>query len=132
MKDGELGRVYEDGEFIIREGETGDRMYVIQEGRVRVFAERDGTEVTLAVRRQGEFFGEMAIFEREVRSANVRAEGRVRVLTLDKRNFLQRIQEDPSLAFRIVETMSRRIRELSAEVVRLKGGGGGESELPEV
>lgn len=123
MKDGELGRIYEDGELIVREGETGDHMYVIQEGRVRVFVERDGKEVQLAVRNAGEFFGEMAIFEREVRSANVRAEGRVRVLTLDRKNFLKRIQEDPSLAFRIVETMSRRIRELSAEVVRIKGGG---------
>jgi CRP-like cAMP-binding protein len=130
MKDGELGRVYENGELIVREGESGDRMYVIQEGRVRVFVERDGKQVPLAVRGQGEFFGEMAIFEREVRSASVQAEGRVRVLTLDKKNFLRRIQEDPSLAFRIVETMSRRIRELSTEVVRLKGRG--ESEVPEV
>ncbi len=130
MTSGELGRVYEDGELVIREGEEGDRMYVIQEGQVQVFVERDGKEVPLAVRGQGECFGEMAIFEREVRSASVRARGRVRVLSLDKKNFLQRIQEDPTLAFRMVETMSRRIRELSAEVVRLRSGD--ENEVPEV
>ena len=62
----------------------------------------------------------MAVFEREVRSATVRALGEARVLTLDRKNFLRRINEDPSLAFRVVETMSRRVRELSAEIVRLK------------
>ncbi|MCK5407408.1 MAG: cyclic nucleotide-binding domain-containing protein, partial [Candidatus Krumholzibacteria bacterium] len=64
--------------------------------------------------------GEMAIFEREVRSASVRARGEARVLTLDKKNFLRRINEDPSLAFRIVQAMSGRIRELSKEVARLR------------
>ena len=64
--------------------------------------------------------GEMAIFERVDRSATLRAMGRVRVLTIDKKNFLRRVHEDPSLAFRIVKTMSGRIRELSDEIARLK------------
>jgi CRP-like cAMP-binding protein len=63
----------------------------------------------------------MAIFDRDVRSATVRALGEVRVLTVDKKNFLRRIHQDPSLAFRIVETMSLRIRELTDENARLKG-----------
>jgi CRP-like cAMP-binding protein len=119
---GALGKTYEDGEVIIREGESGDCLYVVQEGEVEVYTERDGPEVTLAVRTTGDLLGEMSIFEREVRSASVRARGRARVLTLDKKNFLRRINEDPSLAFRIVQTMSRRIRELSEEVARLKRG----------
>jgi CRP-like cAMP-binding protein len=41
------------------------------------------------------------------------------VLTVDKKNFLRRINEDPSLAFRLVESMSRRIRDLSNEIARL-------------
>jgi CRP-like cAMP-binding protein len=97
-------------------------MYVIQEGQVEVVAEQNGEEVRLAVRDAGEFFGEMALFEREVRSATVRALGQARVLTIDKKNFLRRIHEDPSLAYRLVQTMSRRIRELSAEVAQFKGG----------
>ena len=123
MTAGSMGKVYEDGEIIIRQGETGDCMYVVQEGEVEVFIDRDGEKVRLAVRREGDLLGEMAIFEREVRSASVRALGRARLLTLDKKNFLRRIQEDPSLAFGIVQTMSRRLRELSEEVARLKGTG---------
>ena len=121
-KTGALGKVYQDGEVIVRQGEVGDCMYVIQKGQVEVMLEKGGEEVRLAVRGEGEFVGEMAIFEREVRMATVRALGQARVLTIDKKNFLRRIHKDPSLAYRIVQTMSRRIRELSAEVAQLKGG----------
>lgn len=118
MDTGALGKVYKDGEIIVRQGEVGDCMYVIQEGQVEVIAEEDGEEIHLAVREEGEFFGEMAIFDRDVRSATVRAQGQVRALTVDKKNFLRRIHADPALAFRIVETMSRRLRELQAELTQ--------------
>jgi CRP-like cAMP-binding protein len=121
MEPGTLGKIFRDGEIIVRQGEVGDCMFVIQEGQVEVIAERDGSEVPLAIRKEGDFFGEMAIFERDVRSATVRALGEVRVLTVDKKNFLRRIHEDPSLAFRLVEAMSSRIRELSEEMARYKG-----------
>ena len=69
---------------------------------------------------EGEFIGEMSIFEREARSATVRALGPARLLTVDKAGFLRRIHQDPSLAFRIVETMSRRIRDLTEQLTRLR------------
>jgi CRP/FNR family cyclic AMP-dependent transcriptional regulator len=120
METGALGKEYLDGEVIIRQNEWGDCMYVIQEGQVEVIVEMDDDRVRLAIRGKGDFFGEMAIFEREVRMATVRALGKVRVLTIDKKNFLRRIHEDPSLAYRLVQSMSARIRELSAEVVQLR------------
>jgi CRP/FNR family cyclic AMP-dependent transcriptional regulator len=119
---GALGKVYEDGEVIIQQGEVGDCMYVIQDGQAEVVVEKAGEEARLAELGEGDFFGEMAIFENEVRMATVRAVGQARVLTVDKKTFLQRIHEDPSLAYRMVQTMSRRIRDLNAEVVRLRGG----------
>jgi CRP-like cAMP-binding protein len=120
MESGTLGKVYEGGEVVVRKGDTGDSMYVIQEGQVEVLVEKDGKEVRLRVLGEGEFIGEMSIFEREVRSATVRALGTARLLTVDKKGLLRRIHEDPSLAFRILETMSKRIRDLTNEVVRLK------------
>ena len=119
---GALGKVYEDGEAIIRQGEVGDCMYVIQDGQAEVVVEKDGEKAHLAALGEGDFFGEMAIFENEVRMATVRAVGQARVLTVDRKSFLRRIHEDPSLAYRMVQTMSRRIRDLDAEVVRLRGG----------
>lgn len=120
MKGGALGRIYEDGEEIIRQGDVGDAMYVIQDGRAEIVVDRGGRETRLRVAEAGELIGEMAIFEHEVRSATVRALGNARVLTIDRKNFMRRISEDPSVAFRIVETMSRRIRELSQEIARLR------------
>jgi CRP/FNR family transcriptional regulator len=121
MTNGALGRVYQDGEEIICEGEDGNCMFVIQEGKVEVLIEgEEKQEIRLGVRQEGEFFGEMAIFDRDVRSATVRALGDARVLTVDKKNFMRRVHEDPSLAFRLVETMSHRIRELGEEVARLQ------------
>jgi CRP/FNR family transcriptional regulator len=121
MDSGALGKIYQDGEVIIQQGDVGNCMYVIQEGEVEVIREENGQEIHLAVRKEGDFVGEMAIFERDVRSATIRALGQVRVLTIDKKNFLRRISQDPSLALRIVETMSRRIRDLTKENAQLKG-----------
>jgi CRP-like cAMP-binding protein len=120
INQGSLGRVYEPGEVIVRQGDEGDCMYVVQDGEVEIVAQGDGGEVLLRVAGRNEILGEMAIFEHQRRSATVRARSRARVLTLDKRNFMRRINEDPSLAFNIVETMSRRVRELSQEVIELK------------
>ena len=113
---GALGKIYKDRENIVRQGEIGECMYVIQEGLVEVIVEEDGQEIRIAIRREGEFFGEMAIFEREVRMATVRALGTARVLTVDERNLLRRIHEDPSLAYRVVRTMSQRIRALATRI----------------
>ncbi len=117
---GELGKVYGPGEIIFRQGEVGDCMYVIQSGKVEVIQESEGRELRLAELGEGDFFGEMALIEKEVRSATVRPMGEVRVITVDKRLFLRKIHDDPSLAFRIMERMSRRIRDLNKELMRLK------------
>ncbi len=115
-----LGKVYHDGEVIIREGEVGHEMYVIQDGEVDILVEHEGEQRFLRKGRVGEFFGEMAIFDRAVRSATVRASGDVRVLTVDESTLLRRINEDPSLAFEMIKNLSNRIRELSSEIARLK------------
>lgn len=123
MTVGALGKLYQDGEIIIRQGDVGNNMYVIQDGQVEVILEAGDQEIQLDVHGPGAFFGEMAIFDRDVRSATVRALGEVRVLTVDKKNLMRRVHEDPSLAFRLVETMSQRIRELVDKVARLESEG---------
>lgn len=120
MSEAALGRFYADGEVVARQGDVGDCMYLIQDGEAEIILEDGGTEVLLRTAGRNELLGEMAIFERAPRSATIRAKGRARILTLDKRNFLRRINEDPSLAFRMIETMSRRVRQLSHEVLELQ------------
>lgn len=115
-----VGKIYQDGEIIVREGEKGDCMYVIQEGTVEVVIQSGDKLVQLNVLGKDEFFGEMAIFEDEVRTATVRAVGPARILTVDHKNILQRIHEDPSLAYRMMEVMSSHIDRLSKEVSELE------------
>ena len=115
-----LGKVYRDGEVIIHQGEVGDRMFVIQSGQVEIVRTQGATEVRLAVQGEGDFFGEMALVQRETRSATVRALGQARILTVDQRTFDRRVREDPSLAYRILQKMSERLRELNRTVAALR------------
>ena len=114
MQTNELGSVYAPGQSIVRQGEMGDCMNVIQSGEVEVVQATAAGEQRLAILKEGDFFGEMSIFEHEVRSATVRAHGEARVLKVDKRTLLRRMKEDPMLAFNLLQTLSRRIRNLSA------------------
>ena len=115
-----LGRLYKDGEAIIKQGEAGDCMYVIQSGKATVTQSKNGKEVKIAELGDGDFFGEMALFERKIRSATVRSNGDTRVLTIDKKTLLLRIQEDPSMAFYIMQTTIGRIRKLNVQVSDMK------------
>lgn len=112
MKDGELGRVYADGEAICKEGEKGEVMYVIQSGKVKITKHAPAGELTLATLQGGDLFGEMAIFDKLPRSATATAVGEARVLGIDKKKLLLSISHDPTLVFRMLETMSARIRKL--------------------
>lgn len=116
-----LGRRYTDGEVVMRQGDPGDCLFVVQDGTVEIILERGGSEFLLRLAGRNEILGEMAVFDGGPRSATVRAKGPARILTLDRRNFLRRINEDPSLAFSIIETMAGRVRDLSGEVGELRG-----------
>jgi CRP-like cAMP-binding protein len=120
MKAGELGKIYKDGEIIVRQGDVGNCMHVVQSGQVEVMKEMNGVETSLTVLGEGGIFGEMALLGKEVRSATVRALREVRILTVDKKTFLRWMSQDPTVAFHVVEMMSKRIRELSEELVKSK------------
>jgi CRP-like cAMP-binding protein len=120
MDEGVLGREYGDGDVICRQGEPGDCMFIVQAGRLVVVREEPEAQIVLRELGPGEIFGEMAIFERQPRSATVRARGSARVLTLDRRVFLRGVHSDPSLAYRILQTMSARVRRLTEELAHAK------------
>ena len=117
MSNGSLGQWYSKGHVVIRQGDFGDNIYAVQEGELEVVKERKGGgEIRVAVLRSGDIFGEMAILQKEVRSATVRTLTEARLLTVDKKTFMSRVHEDPSLAFNIVRMMAQRIRALNAQL----------------
>ena len=114
---GLLGKKFKKGEIIYRQGDPGDCMYSIQGGEVELLRRQQDKEFCMTVLRSGDFFGETALFEEGTRSATARAVSDVYVFTLEKNSLLQRIHEDPSLAFRIIERLSHRIQELEAQLL---------------
>jgi CRP/FNR family transcriptional regulator, cyclic AMP receptor protein len=121
MRIGAMGKIYPDGSEIIKQGEVGNSMYIVQKGAVEVVYSEGGREIVLSVLGPGDVFGDMALFTKLPRSATVRAKDQAIVLTIDKQGFLKRVHEDPSFAFLILKQMSERILKLDEEVSRLKG-----------
>jgi len=102
---------------ICREGEPGNSLFIIVSGKVNVIKETESGEQTiLAVRKDGEFVGEMAILESSMRSATLQAEGEVRMLVLDGDSFKAILRDRPEVAISVLQHMSRRVRELNERV----------------
>ncbi len=117
-KENLLGKEYKDGDVIFKENSIGKEMYVILSGKVAIIKEKSGVETILATLKEGDFFGEMALFDNCPRSATTKALGNVEVLKIDQKNFLKKIVRDPSLAFRMLEQMSQRIREMDERIMK--------------
>jgi CRP-like cAMP-binding protein len=120
MKEGELGKVYSNGEVICKEGDKGEVMYVIQSGRVKITKKTSSGDFTLTTLKSGDIFGDMALFDRLPRSATAVAAGDARVLSIDKEKLISTVSRDPTLVFKLIETMSQRIRRLTDDLMRLK------------
>ena len=116
---GTLGRMYQDGEVIVRQGDKGKSMFVIQKGEVQVSRESGGKDIPIAVLTEGGFFGEMSLFEKDVRSSTVRALGPATVLTVDHHTLLHQVTANPSLAIHLIKEMSVRIRNLTQKHARI-------------
>jgi len=114
------GKVYQKGDVIVRQGEVGECMYVISAGKAEVLVKKGSKQVRIATLGPRDFFGEMAVFDREKRSATVRAMSELRVIVIDKKTFEKTIIKMPWLAFGVLEKMSQRIREHHRELVKAK------------
>ena len=81
--------IFEAGDTIIRQGNTGDHFYIISEGSVGVYkADESGKEIKLATLHQGNYFGEKALLKEDVRQASCIAESKVVCLTLGREEFV--------------------------------------------
>lgn len=101
-----------------REGDIADGMYVILEGRVRIFKDdRDGNEVDLATMEAGEFFGEVALIDNKPRSATVLCLAPCRLFRLGQAAFLSLMIESGSheMLAHMLSSLTEKIRDTSEE-----------------
>jgi CRP-like cAMP-binding protein len=117
---GELGRIYREGEVIYREGDSGNVMYVVQEGSVRVTKSTAHGEEHIVTLGPGDIFGEAALFGDLRYAATITAHSDARILSVDKNRFIKGMCRDPSLVFNLLKVMSDRIRHMEAQYLRLK------------
>jgi CRP-like cAMP-binding protein len=115
---------YADGQLVFAEGDPGDSMYFILEGRVRIEKRAQATHAvtkTLTVLETGDYFGEMALFDQKPRSASAVAAGPARILRLPKAGFDEVQRQNPdagmNVLFAFIRTSSDRIRRLSTQLV---------------
>ena len=89
------------GEVLVREGDGGDSLFVVEHGRVRVTKagdDADAGSVTLATLTKGAFFGEMSLLTGAPRSATVTSDGGCEVLVISKEALAPLLAHDPQLA----------------------------------
>jgi flavin reductase (DIM6/NTAB) family NADH-FMN oxidoreductase RutF len=100
-------RTFEPGELIVREGDPGDELFVILEGEARV--ERKGNP--LATFGEGEFFGEISVFDGRARSADVVAATPLRTLAISRELVRAALEREPRAAWAMLETLAARFRD---------------------
>lgn len=102
------------GHAVITEGERGEEFFVVLSGKLSVTA--GGKEV--AVIGEGDFFGELALFDPAPRDASVRALAESEVLVIGAREFGPLLEDVPLLARKVTAGLARRLREADAQRVR--------------
>jgi CRP/FNR family cyclic AMP-dependent transcriptional regulator len=120
-----------DGSMVFREGEQGDKLYIVLDGRVRISKFIPGVgEEALAVLDRGDFFGEMALIDDKVRSADAKAhDGDATVLSIDRATLNEILSMDPHASLQFLNLLcrmiSRRLREINEKIVQWKYMSGG-------
>jgi CRP-like cAMP-binding protein len=119
-------RVYAAGEPVIREGEAGESMFIVIEGRVEVTVrEGDGPPVTLRTLGAGDYFGEMSLMTGARRRATVTAIEETRVLELQKGSFKRVLDARPELVGQLGAALQSRLAERTQAIA------GAERNVPE-
>jgi len=112
-------RQFEPGQIVFREGDASDTCYIVRSGRARAVREHaGGRTLTLATFGPGEFFGELALFEDERRSATVEAIELTDVVAVLGPDMRRLMVEHPGISARLVIALGRRLRETNERLTR--------------
>jgi small-conductance mechanosensitive channel len=114
LADATVGHVFAPGETLIRAGDEGSSMFVVHNGKVAVQVSDRGGPRTVAELTEGNFFGEMALFTGEPRTANVVAMEETEVLEIGHAAMKHLFDTNPNLA----ESISLTIAERQADLAR--------------
>ena len=112
-------RTFEAGTLIVEEGTIGTTFMIIMDGEAEAVANAGTTAVATLGR--GDYFGEMALFEGQRRSAGVRAKTAVTCLVFTRWDFLAELRHTPEVTVQLLIATMRRLRETTAALAAARG-----------
>src|SRR4029079_1371671 len=98
------------GDFLFREGEKGEKMYVLLEGEVDIFL----GDFVLETAGPGALVGEMALIDDSPRTANAVAKSPSKLAQIDRRRFHFLVQQTPHFATHVMKILANRLRHMNA------------------
>lgn len=111
---------YKKNDLIIVEGDNSNNAYIIKSGKVKIFlSDEYGKEIVLAELKAGEYFGEMALIDKDERSASVIAMEYTEVTVISQKSFRECLQSNPEISERIMLGLVRRLREANKKISSL-------------
>lgn len=109
---------YPKNSILVNEGDQSDSLYVIVDGQVKVYvSDENGKEAILNIQGPGEYFGELALIDEIPRSASVVTLKPSRISHVSRGDFEHCLAENPSLAVKLIRSLTQRVRSLT-EVVK--------------
>ena len=110
-------RVYKRNNMILMEEDFGDTLFILNKGSVKITRlSDDGREVILSILGEGDFFGEMSIFDGESRSANVVALEDSEVYILKRGDFIDLLEKHPKIAIALLQELATRLRKSDQQI----------------
>jgi uncharacterized membrane protein len=102
---------FEPGDVVFSQGDEGSALFLIEEGAVEIAYGEGHGRITLATLYNGQYFGELSLFDGAPRSATATATKRSRLVRLDREDLVDFVNKNPSAALRIIAEMSERLRQ---------------------
>jgi CRP/FNR family cyclic AMP-dependent transcriptional regulator len=115
-----FGKKFPAEAFLAKEGEEGNTMFIIHTGKVAIIKQTPAGEKVLAVLKDGDFFGEMAIMGmQDRRGASVKTTAETVVLELNREAFEGLIRRSPEIAMEVIRTLTERVRDANGKLSSL-------------
>ncbi len=115
----QYGKKYAEGDYLFKEGDPGEEMFIIHSGKVNITKQTGEGEKVLVTLGDGDFFGEMAIIDKAPRSASAVAAAETACIVLDEELFEQQMQRNAKIVKKILKNMSSRLRSMNEQLKNL-------------
>lgn len=134
LTDNELNKIlnitnvegYNENQFVIKEGELGNKLYIILSGKVTVLKKTFSDELYTVVDlsdKENAFFGEFSLLDNEKRSASILTKSKCTFLSITKEDFEQVVESDYKIGYivikKIAKRLSRRLRAANEDIITL-------------